>query len=382
MALVSTLPEYPAPGRQTTVRFTLVEGGANYVRVWCTNAPVGSELRKKLDGTRDPRTRVKVYEGDGGENNTWKYTFDVGGVYTFVCQEYTKGTAAYGGGYQNSPDGAPSETKVGNEATRTIDIGQRIELPIGAGQDTASLIVWLWGDSIYATTVADHGEVSPAIQATAPTAKMLAVMESTSVATALATLAGQTATVCCGSLSALVSGYITDWNAHLANNGGVYHDNADTTNVLPVGFSVAPSADGLKDFVNEALRKMRQHFTNDAVDGGSLSGRDTGDYHNVSGKKNDNTNLPIVQGVSGPGDAYIGLADLCRCYTAHIASTTVHNSADSTNTLSVSGIYLLQLHMTVLDILASTSPTTPATFSSGAMILIQRAGGQDKPLEN
>jgi hypothetical protein len=380
MATLSTIPLYPTPGRKTNITFTLTESGSNYVRVWCTAAPPGSTLRTKLDGTQDPRNRVEVFESDGGSNHPWRFAFDKGGRYTFVAQEYTRGASSYGGGYQGATDGAPSETKVGSEATLTIDIGERYVLPVGTGADVADLVLWVWGDTIRATTIAVQGEKSPAIQSASPTPRMLAVIESSTVVSALTALAGVACSTAIGTISSLVSGYVTDWNAHLAD--ATAHEDADADNLLPVGFSVAGNAAELPKFVNEALRKMRQHFTNDAVDGNTVSGRDSGDYHNVSGKKNDLTNMPIVESVGDTQTAYIGLADLYRCYEEHRVSTTVHDSADSTNVLPVTTTHkLFELHRIVLDILADTNPTAPATRSSGGMLLIQQVGGVEKPLE-
>ncbi len=383
MPTLTTVPVYPPPNRETVVTLALTESGTNYIRVWCTAAPPGSGLRKKIDGTADPLNRVKIFEGDGGSDAPMRETFDVGGKYTFVAQEYTKGASSYGGGYQNSPDGNPEETKVGNETPLSLYIGQRIVLPVGTGSDTASLVVWVWDETIRATSIAVHGEMSPAIQATSPTARMQAVMESATVIAALAALAGVAVATARGTISTLVSGYLTAWNAHLAD--ATVHQDADAANLLPVGFSIAGNAAGLKDFVNEALRKMRQHYTNDAADLLVTAGRDSGDYHNVSGKRNDRTNAPLVESASGPDDAYIGLAELYRSYSLHRVSASpsgVHDSADSTNTLaSTTAAKLFELHRTVLGILASTSPTVPATQSTGAMILIQELGGVETPLE-
>jgi hypothetical protein len=349
--------------------------------MWCTNAPPKSELRKKIDGTTDPRNRVEVYDGAGGENAPWRFTFDVGGVYTFKAQEYTRGASAFGGGYQGDPDGAQTETKLSTEYTVTLHVGKRLAIPIGTPTDRANLICWVWDGTIRATSIAVHGEKTPRIDAPSPTAKMAVVMESATVLADLAAFESAAVTDVIGTVSTLVSSYVTAWNAHLANTGGTYHSGAaDADNTLPLGLANEPNTGSLAAFVNEALRKMRQHYTNDAVDGAATSGRDSGDYHNESGKKNDNVNMPIVASVSDE-DAYIGLAELYRSYIAHAANTTVHNPADTANTLpSTATVLLFEFHKDVLDILADTSPTVPATESSGAMLLIQQVGATEAPL--
>jgi hypothetical protein len=75
---LSTIPAYAPRGRKVSVIFTLTESGSNFVRVWCTAAPLGSALRQKLDGDADPLNRVQVHQGQGGENHPWRETFDVG----------------------------------------------------------------------------------------------------------------------------------------------------------------------------------------------------------------------------------------------------------------------------------------------------------------
>ncbi len=386
MTTLSTLPVYPAPGRQTSVTFTLTESGANFVRVWCTAAPPGSEMRKRIDGTKDPRNRVVVHSGAGGVNNPWREDkFDKGGKYTFVTQEYTRGASAFGGGYQGDPEGAPSETKAGAETELELFIGQRMTSEISVGGDSLTVVLWVWDGNIRETTVATHGEVSPALQATSPTVKAQAAMETTTVQAALAALVGDSVATAVGNPSEVLGlgngEFIKEWNDHMVNN--IAHEDFDPGNDIPTGLASAPSGSNLQDTVNECLRKMRQHYMNDAIDDDALdprlAGRDTGNYHNVSDKVNDNTNMPIVKGVSSAADAYWAVADIWRSYEAHRVSTAVHDAADSVNDLDDLPT-LLALGAAIFTVWASTSPTTPATQSDGAMTLIARAGFSETPL--
>src|SRR6185369_12938032 len=162
MTSVATTPTYPIPGRETRVIFTI---SANFVRVWCTVAPEGSELANKLKLTT--QNRVLVYQGDGGQHNPWRFNADKGGKYTLVTQEYTRGTA-YGGGYQGDPNGVESETKSGSETTLSLFIGQRMTSTIGIAPDSATLVLWVWDGNIRPTTLATQGENSPAIVADTP----------------------------------------------------------------------------------------------------------------------------------------------------------------------------------------------------------------------
>jgi hypothetical protein len=143
MPTLSTVPAYPPPNWETRVTFTLTESNTNWVRVWVTAAPEGSELRAKLDA-KAALNRFEVYAGPGGANALWKQTFGVGGKYTLVAQEYTRGATEFGGGYQNDARGAQTETKVGAESTLSLHIGQRLTSTISAGADSVDLALWVW----------------------------------------------------------------------------------------------------------------------------------------------------------------------------------------------------------------------------------------------
>ena len=387
MTTLSTLPVYPVPGRQTAVVFTLTESGSNFVRVWCTAAPPGSELRKALDGTSDPptepRSRHEVYKGDGGADNPLRRVFETGGRYVFVAQEYTKNATAFGGGYEGDPDGAPSETPVGTEATLELFIGQRMTSEIRAAGESVTVVLWVWDDTIRATTVATHGEKSPTLLATSPTVKVQAAMESATVIAALAALADDAVATAIGTpatiLGNAVGGFIEEWNDHIADVSP--HNAVDAENEIPTGLAGAPSAANLASTVNEILRLMRQHYTNDAVEAGLVSGRDTGSYHDVGGGTldNDNANMPLFQSVGDPQDAYWAVAEIHRSYEAHRADATVHQPPDAVNVLSALPS-LLALGSAIFTVWASTSPTTPATQSDGAMALIAKAGFTETPL--
>jgi hypothetical protein len=383
MPTLSTVPAYPPPNWETRVTFTLTESGTNWVRVWVTAAPEGSELRAKLDA-KAALNRFEVYAGPGGANALWKQTFGVGGKYTLVAQEYTRGATEFGGGYQNDARGAQTETKVGAESTLSLHIGQRLTSTISAGADSVDLALWVWDATIRATTIEPHGEVSPAITKDTPNARELAAIESTAVQTALTALVGQTAATAIGAaatvLSASAGGFIKEWNDHLAD--AAVHQDADPDNLIPVGLASAASAGNLADVITAILPYITYHYTNDAVKGGTAVGIDSADYHNVSGKRNDNTNAPIVKSVSSPSDAYWACADLWRSYEAHRVSASpsgVHDSADSTNVLTALPA-LLGVAYQVFTVWASIAPTVPDTQSTGAMHLIAKAGFTEEPL--
>jgi hypothetical protein len=325
---LTTNPTYPVPTRACELVFTLTEAATNFVRVWVTIAPEGSELDIQL--TRERKTRLEVYAGNGDAEFPFAFTPDKGGKYTFVAQEYTKGNAV-GGDYEDDPRGAPAETKVGSEATLSLYIGQRLTQKLGTGGDTATLALWVWNDTIRATTVEVHGELSPAIEsgsASSQAAKNAA--ESTSVLAAVAALAGVAVDTAIGTMSSLVSNFAARWNVHVGS--AAFHANADTVNPMPAGLSTASEPGNLREFVNQALLLMRQHFTND--DGtGEI---DAADYHHVDTKVNDWASMPIVPSVNSVQESYAGFAELHRCYEAHriAANVVTHVASQAQSSLT------------------------------------------------
>jgi len=373
MATLSNVPAYPVSEREARVTFTLTESATNYVRVWVTVAPEGSKLATEI--TESTQSRFVVYQADGGADHPWNFTPDKGGKYTFLAQEYTKGSG-FGGGYEGDPLGAPTEVKVGSEATLTLEIGQQFRQPIGAPPDTATLVFWVWSDTIRKTTAILQGEDSPRIEQESPTPLAKTAMETTAVKTALAALADTTCTVALGSPSTIVAEMVTDLNAHNAMAATV-HNSADGDNVIPKELQSASTPQTLIEFVNDALPKMRRHRLNDH--GGETITPDPGGtgsaaYHVLAGNgKADLLNMPLFQGAGSQAEAYGALADIWRAHEGHRVSTAVHGSADSTNTLTALP-KIMEVHRQYLTVLASPAPAAPPAQSSGAQLLISIGG--------
>jgi hypothetical protein len=375
MPTISTLPVYPIPNRDARVIFTLTESGSNFVRVWVTVAPEGSKLASELK--ESTQNRFVVYAGDGGETQPWRLNADKGGRYTLVAQEYTKGSG-FGGGYEGDPLGAPTEVKVGTEATLTLEIGQKFTQRIGAGGDIATIVLWVWSDTIRKTTVALHAEDSPRIESDAPTPLAKTAMETSSVVAGLADLADVACTTALGTLSTIVSEMVSDINAHIGLGAGV-HDTSDTHNAIPRELAAAPTPQTMIEFVNDALLKMRRHRLNDHggdASAGTPPGTGSSAYHEVGGvPRGDLANMPLFQSVGSQEEAYAALADIWRAHEGHRVSLVVHGTADNTYALAALP-KLLELHRRFLAVLASLTPSAPPAQSSGAQLLISVAGFQ------
>ena len=379
MASLTNSPTYPVPKFQTTVTFALTQVGTDFIRVWCTVAPTGSDLDNQINSQADPRSRVVVFEGSVA--TAWNYTFDKGGKYTFVAQEYIKGSG-YGGGYQGDPNTADNEEKVGAESTLAIYVGQRVTQPIGPPGNQATLVFWVWDYHIRATTKAFHGEDTPAVIATAPGPVLKTAVESSTLVAPLAALVNQPLndTSVVGNLSTWPAVFFDHYNDHVASI--VMHSNADQYNGLLNSFATIKDQKAYQDFVNQLLKLLKQHVTNDlgvapaVLVGPAAYGPDSGDFHYVSGSYvSDRLAIPLYTSVSSFAEAYGAFADLWRCFGLHEHNTDVHaveTAAPLEDALPLSLIH--KVHAAFLAVLADRSPATPPGQSTGVQILISTAG--------
>lgn len=372
-ATVTTSPTYAVPNRPARVVFTPANGNCNFVRVWATMAPEGSAIRADID--KNKRNRALVYQGQPGATHAWRYTFEKGGAYTLVLQEYERGNG-WGGGYEGDARGAPYETVLGSEQSLALNITQRMTMPLGTVEHQATLVLFVNNGLVVTTVPSVHGEASPAIVEPTSDRATAAAFDS-SVTAAVVGLSGKTVQAHLLSsgtsfhLKTLMSELRSAWAGHLANSGGTYHDAADSDNVMPVALAppgVDLSPDHAAASCSEMLRLMRQHYLNDNGEGlGSAA------YHPVP----DADNLPIMDGISDLAGAFAAVGDMRRSFTAHGANTTVHNPADSTNVvaaISTSSYGLAYIHELYMTALASTDATPPPGGTSAATFLVQQAG--------
>ncbi len=356
----STIPTFPVPTRQCQVAFSLAGASANYVRVWVTVAPDGSEFSNKLK--ESTQHRVLAFEGD--ENTVWNLTADIGGKYTLVAQELIRGSS-YGGGYENDPNGAESETKVGGETTLSLFIGQRLTAEIGVSPDTATLAVWVWDSTIRPTTLAVHGEKTPSLTQDTPTAKSKLAMESSTVTAAVSALENVSVSTSIGTLSTIADEMITELNAHLTQ-GGVHAVN-DTDNDISPAYKTATTPSAIVTSTIELVYKFNRHTHNDGGLGGGTG--ELGVHVKAGSNVVDWANALIAPQPGDLGGALSALADLWRCYEAHRVNLSVHLIADTSNVMSALPVMLL-LHKAFLTVLASQNPTPSPAQSTGAALLI------------
>jgi len=358
-------PTYPVPRSKVRVTFTPTGIGANFVRVWVTDAPTGSAYRNQLD--KAATNQLMVFESSVPVWETGN--FDLGGTYVLSVQEYSRGSS-YGGRFEGDPNTAISETPVGAASTLSVYIGQRVTCTLGVGADKAKFVIWCWNDTIRATTTAVHGELSPAI-INPTSSRALAAMNDPAVKSMFQYFDGSTATSVIGSPASIISDLITKYEAHRTQ--ATVHAANDGANTISAGYKEAPSPSTYPQILSEIARKFRQHMTNDvgsAAVSPTQPGVNSGAFHGSS--KVDWTNLPAVQSIGQLSEVFAGLGDLLRAYDAHRTST-IHNNQDTTNTLASLPV-LITLHKYFSAALAALTPTIPPTKSSAAVLLQSQAG--------
>ncbi len=370
MATFSLSPVYPIPNKEVKIKISPSVTGTNYYRVWATVAPTNSDIDKKIRDSSDPRNRVEIFAETGGDDFPLIIKFDKGGKYTFVVQEYIKGSG-YGGGYEGDPAGSNNEEKNGQEYTLYVYVGQRLTQAIGPSEHRATLNVWIWEDTVRATYKSIHGEDTPSITAQNYTDRIKSAIESQSVKDALLSIVDQTSTAVLGNIQTMVTQFYSKWSSHLASSS--FHIAADPANVLDASLQTAYSPLNLREFVNSAITNMNHHVNNDNsfdITATPPAGPGKGPYHALA----DRPHAPLYRSVSTLDEAYGGLSDLCRCYELHRVSVgSVHVTADNTNSLPALPL-LMNIHREYLNIIAASSPTPPLAQSTGAQILISGAG--------
>ncbi len=307
-------------------------------------------------------------------------TLDAGGVYTFQVEEILKGATAYGGGYQDSPDGQQPESILGTSVV-TVSVGQRITQQIGSGGDTATLTIFVVGDTIVPTTFTQHGFTSPLIgEPSTPKAKT--AMLNAGVLDAVAALSGASASSALGNLAAVFDGIVTAFRLHQADAAHPYPD----ANNFMYNSDLTPSAPiALEQAVRKLLRMLDQHMKND--DNGRLphsslsdwapAGSGTGSLGYHVDNKVDWGNALLSLSTGGDGGTFVALADAWRAYDGHRQNTAVHlpgGGYDAASYVPGGLPALLNVHVLFLTEIQKQSPTTRPSVNAGATVLIHGAG--------
>lgn len=356
---ITQTPAYPKAG--TPVRCVVATTAGNWVRVWVVDAPPTSEWRARLD---EQGGRVELAAIGAGE--AFSFADQAPGRYVLAAQAYTQAGRASGGGYAGSPAGHTTETKEGTEEALYLDYGTRLTTRVGVPPDTATLVVWVWGDTIRPTSMAQHGEVSPAI-INAATARAAVAAVASGTTAARAALHNATVEAAHGDPAARLEALVDDFGEHIASE--TFHATSDADNVVSPGFSGGDGAEFLIRGVTELAVKLSRHIRND-----SGGGTGTAAYHDPDDDSLPDTDWANVPTAVSAGDlpsALSLLASIESALRAHRVSD-VHNELDEPAALDVTGLGLLRYRFT--EAARQDAPDAPDTVGPGAALLIHGEG--------
>jgi len=363
MATLLSRPLRPIPGRPVEITFSGLDAGTTHVRVYAVAAPAGSAVRQRIDQA----TKERPILHEGPVETPWSFTPDRGGVYRFFVEEI-KQTPSSGALFQHDPAGA-EKPEILATSNVLLQVGQRMQHTLGTGRDTAQLRVYVWGSTVYATNVAEHGEATPAV--VLPTSQTAANAAADSdVVTAVADLAGKTAATIVGNPASVFASLRSAYAAHIANN--TVHDAKDEFNTVGAGYA-GTNAAALRNAINVLRQKLRGHQDNLV---------DRKDPENIPPEPHDNidgSNHFLVAGAADVASAIPALVDCWLTYEGHRKlGAPVHNSADNTN-VGPSLSPLMTVHRRFLEALFSHTPNTPPDTNEGVSALSQLAGFVEAP---
>lgn len=354
-ASISPTPTYPIPGERVEISFAGLNAATNAVQLFAVTAPAGSALDTRIK--ESTKNRVRVFDGDTATK--WIFEPDKGGVYTFTLEELTRVSPSLGM-FAGDLGGTSSPTAVATTIV-TLSVGQKLTHQLGTSQDSAELVVFIWGDYVRATTLPVHGIASPAI-INPSSATAAAAIEATDVVAAIAALIDIDAGSILGSVATVFASLRDAYQAHALN--ATHHNVDDDVNTIGDGF-VATSPKAAENSINELRRQLAAHMENPTDSGGTTRPHDAVDGANAF----------MTSGASTDAAThYAALVDAWIVYSGHIATgSPVHNSADVTNTAPTLSP-LMTLHRRFFEAIADQSPSPPAATNAGVTTLAQRAG--------
>ena len=370
MALtITTKPAYPVPGR---VRVTFVPSSTvNYVRIWSTVAPEGSEYRERLDASSTVASAARALVYEHYTKEIWQPFLTVGGRYTFKIQEYTRDTDE--GAFELDPRGAPQETKVGAEQTLTLYIGELITQKITTRDldDSIEFVFYVFDDTIRETSLQVHGVKSPGYRRSTSERLRLA-SQNTSVVAKMDLLTGSTVTSAIGNLAPLIQELRTELNTHMLNSGS-YHTPADTENAAKV--LGTPVNSTLQGAIFLGTLEIQAAFIN------HVSNVPDQTHETASGVKNsDYDSLPFMKPPRSVADCTAALADLARCAARHYVTTAVHRgNTDATPALTATLGLLGDVHKAFFESIQLTA-SAPPPAQSGTWKALQHGFGLERRL--
>lgn len=330
---ITTSPTYPVAGELVTL--TDAGAGADETVLFkLTSVPSLSSLS----------TGVLT---DQLGNFVSTFTPDVGGAYAFTTLRH-KPYVGYWGDFAEDPGGRGESIIAGRTSSQNVYVGQFLSFPlIHTDGHQAELRLGVWNGTVQSASIVN------------PTTELarLAALDAT-VAAAVATAETRTPAQLGDELATQAREFRTAFVTHMAN--ATAHNAADTANAL--AFGPPYSNDDAVPAVEDMAAKFIGHLSETATTWHDNPDTEYG------------LRTPPASTIAG---AYLRLADLISQYERHrvkIATPAVHDSADSTNT--VSGLILTTIIAAWLDYVSDATPTAIATENSGSTSLQGRFGAR------
>lgn len=359
MATLVPAPDYPIPGQDCSITFAGLVAGTNQVQVNATLAPAGSELRRRIDAARGEV--VDVYSGSAAD--PWRFKPDKGGVYTFDLLEFEVQSSS-GALFQGDPGGAPRPV-LKTTTTVALYVGERLSLKLGEPPHQCDLVVFVWNNTVRATSVPVQGVATPALENPSSPAAASATYDPTLIGL-VASLDNDSAASILGTFPDDFAAVATAWNTHVAN--GTAHNNADTRHPISSGWG-ATTIKGAPAAINELRRLMASHMGSLTIPAADPTDPPVTIHDAVDGR----TVFQSAGCQEGRGSQYFALADAMVRLAEHKAlASPVHNSADAGAAPTVGT--LVAIAARYITALRLTSPTLPPSRNPGAASLEQFGG--------
>lgn len=364
MPSLTLAPTYSLPNREVRLRPAGLNSSTNKVELYWAAAPEGSEQKALIDkGTG----RQLAFQGS--EDEEWRFTPSVPGVYVLQLDEYLIRERAVSV-FQNDPRGAPAPTLLAS-TTVTIPIGEKMTMAVGEDPNSATLIVYVWQDTIRRTTVQLQGEASPTLERAQNQSATSAAI-APSVVAKVDALIDQTASTVIGTFSNDFEAIRAAVASHMSNTSA--HTSSDVLRALGSAYT-ANSPMAAKSAINALRQSFFQHIqAKYALDSENVSYDPMSPpTPSVVHSQVDGTTVFLT---SGAGDSrssqYLALADLYIALSTHKGLSSVHTGVDANPIGSTSP--LLNIFIEFLSAANTTSPTPPSYRNAGAALLEQLGG--------
>lgn len=224
MTAAISSPTYPVPGQRCEITFSGLNSATNQITLYPISAPEGSRIRENIEA----KSGQRVEEYTGKSSLPWVLTPDVGGRYEFTLEESTIGDPrgrAFDLDTRGSPDPVITQT-----STVSFFVGERMAFRLGQYPDQAKLNCYVWDETIRATTLAAHGEDTPALSGGTSPRAGIAILDSDLVAAAAA-MANTTVSAFIGVFSDDFDACRNEYDEHVlqvTGFGGIHVNQGDT----------------------------------------------------------------------------------------------------------------------------------------------------------